>query len=271
MQQRTNKTLAKSRLRPCKSQHDVTALIENHFYEINNNNNNHLQMNKLKSYPSTPQIVKQFSNRPKSSYGRSRSKCFDHDKRETSKHLNSQMRKSASVANMLFVGDGINKEDEQCLDNVKDDIDEIKSLDGESMVNTDSSDDEYLSHSPLMFFSKQRKQNSNKYSLNYNGIMLMDNGIINNNNNNSIGKKYYAFDKRFINSSGRSQRVKMMLRYNGLTEATNHAGKRNVKIYQQITVGGNSILIYDGFVNAGGIYLFIFFSYATVDTCKFNL
>ncbi|KAH9494199.1 hypothetical protein DERF_014905 [Dermatophagoides farinae] len=70
-------------------------------------------------------------------------------------------------------------------------------------------------------------------------------------------KKYYAFDKRFIKTctSGK-QRVKMILRYNGLNGATNIGDKRNIKVYQQITVGGNSILIYDGFVKPRETFTF---------------
>ncbi|KAJ6220848.1 hypothetical protein RDWZM_006660 [Blomia tropicalis] len=55
--------------------------------------------------------------------------------------------------------------------------------------------------------------------------------------------------------SGR-QSVRMSIRYNGLNGATNRGGKRNVKVLQQVSVGGNSILIYDGYVTAGEVFTF---------------
>lgn len=102
------------------------------------------------------------------------------------------------------------------------DSDGIESLDGESL--SDEGDTDAYSHK---------------------AIKALDSG----------GKKYYAFDKRFVKSQSSSrQRVKMTLRFNGLNNATNRGGKRNIKVFQQVSVGGNSILIFDGFVLPGGLW-----------------
>lgn len=203
---------------------------------------------------STPQLSRlSISKRPKSSYGRSRlQRSISRDEsisndNKVDHHTKSMfnMKKSISLATVQLP--------EEHDDN-KDDDDEIKSLDGESFDDSSNDDnyddDELKTPSPVSPFNY-------KY---YNGkktLFVMDIATTSSSSGSSgsiSNKKYYAFDKRFIKTctSGK-QRVKMILRYNGLNGATNIGDKRNIKVYQQITVGGNSILIYDGFVKPRGM------------------
>lgn len=52
-------------------------------------------------------------------------------------------------------------------------------------------------------------------------------------------------------ANGVRQKVRMTLRYTA-TNTNSRRSPRSVKIFQQLTIGGNSILIYDGAVVAGG-------------------
>nr|XP_046912481.1 protein PFC0760c-like [Dermatophagoides farinae] len=206
---------------------------------------------------STPQLSRlSISKRPKSSYGRSRlQRSISRDEsisndNKVDHHTKSMfnMKKSISLATVQLP--------EEHDDN-KDDDDEIKSLDGESFDDSSNDDnyddDELKTPSPVSPFNY-------KY---YNGkktLFAMDIATTSSSSGSSgsiSNKKYYAFDKRFIKTctSGK-QRVKMILRYNGLNGATNIGDKRNIKVYQQITVGGNSILIYDGFVKPRETFTF---------------
>lgn len=176
----------------------------------------------IKSYSSTSQLSKM--TRPKSSYGRQRKSSTMNRSNpnlyETVKHIDqtvgSTMKKSKSIADLS------NEEEEEEEENsLNDDVD-IESLDGESLCDSDDDIDAYSQSTTVV-------------------KPLVDNN-----------KKYYAFDKRFVKTSSR-QRVRMTLKFNGLNNATNRGGKRNIKVYQQTSIGGNSILIFDGFIMPGGL------------------
>nr|XP_027203963.1 probable serine/threonine-protein kinase DDB_G0282963 [Dermatophagoides pteronyssinus] len=198
---------------------------------------------------STPQLSRlSISKRPKSSYGRPRLRrsisreesVSNNNKLDDSK----SMKKTISLANVHLPT------------NDDDNDDEIKSLDGESFSDSDDDNhnDELKTPSPVFPFSNKYYYNTKKT------LFAMDIAATSSSSGSSgsgSNKKYYAFDKRFIKTSTSDrQRVKMILRYNGLNGATNMGGKRNVKVYQQITVGGNSILIYDGSIKPGETFTF---------------
>lgn len=209
-------------------------------------------------------------SRPKSSYGRSRTPSQKQhvstpdllivsSNRDDHRSLNSSspssahrlqsphspevmmMSKSKSCANLTAEPSCPSfAEDEPVL--------EIESLDGNSLTD-DSENDLELRGNPRFHYLKKTTTFSTKQQQ----LQKKQNGGGKMNVNNSTVQQQQKGKKNLVKSAVLQQKVQMTLRYSCNSTSKR---KRSVKIFQQLAIGGNSILIYDGDVLSGGKFRF---------------
>lgn len=117
---------------------------------------------------------------------------------------------------------------------------EIESLDGDSLTD-ESENDLELRESQRFQYLKKTTTFSTKQQQ-----QLQQNGGGKKNFPNTVQQQ--KGKKNPVKSAAR-QKVQMTLRYSASGTSKR---KRSVKIFQQLAIGGNSILIYDGDVISGG-------------------
>ncbi|UXI16178.1 Beta-1-syntrophin [Sarcoptes scabiei] len=192
--------------------------------------------------------------RPRSSYGRPVLRSQERSTPPTYTQINpssscsvgdQSLKKSFSIPNIRVIMNNENVSKQNSFDENYDDLDDdIQSLDGESFESDSDYDGDEIVNRSLI----------NGYDARLDSIQSLHQShqIFDKNQR----KKYFAFDRRFVRSSDRPTNCRLILRYNGLNnEGTNQYTKRSIKIYQQINVGGNPILIYDDFVQNNDVFM----------------